>query len=265
MGSVFISWSGSESETIARRLKDFLKMVLSTSDIFVSSEDIPGGKPWFTEIARAIDVSNAGVIIVTRASLLRPWLHFEAGAIAKHMDQTFVVPLLCGVPPGTLSGTPLAQFQALTLEKEGLYKLCEVLIRALESRVDELERRFNVWWEQLGEAFVNLPDAEPREKANPAKPDIADVSTQLERLAATVDSLASEVRNLRNGTAPAITGQGPLATASPADAARMVEPYLSPPGSGDLGNWGAQKRDFVVEKKKRQPTRIYPGKPSKRS
>jgi len=240
-------------------------MVLSTSDIFVSSEDIPGGKPWFTEIARAIDASNAGVIVVTRASLLRPWLHFEAGAIAKHMDQTFVVPLLCGVPPGILSGTPLSQFQAVTLEKEGLYRLCEVLIRALDSRVDELQRRFDVWWEKLGEDLIGLPVSEASETNHVAKPDIADLSTQLERIAATVDSVASDVRGLRNETAPAISGQGPLATASPADAARMMEPYLTPPGSGNLGHWGGQNREFVVEKKKRQPTRIYSKEPTKRS
>ncbi|HYW17109.1 MAG TPA: toll/interleukin-1 receptor domain-containing protein [Allosphingosinicella sp.] len=225
MKNAFISWSGADAQRIAVNLKEFVRSVLPSPNIFVSSEDIPGGKPWFTEIARAIDDCNAGVIIITKASLARPWLHFEAGAIAKHIEQSFVIPLLCGVAPGDLYATPLAQFQALSLNRTDILKLCGVLSRALDYSEEDLQRRFDVWWQALGDELLDSIPTSPAGPDEESEPTVADISTQLEHLASAIDSMAADVKRLRVEVSPAIIGQGPLATASTAEAARLMQSY----------------------------------------
>ena len=56
---------------------------------------------------------------MTPENLREPWIHFEAGALAKKVVETGkVVPCLCcGLEPGHLAGTPLASFQAKTWSK----------------------------------------------------------------------------------------------------------------------------------------------------
>lgn len=140
---IFISWSGEQSQSIAVGLRRLFGAVLPNSRPWVSSEDIDPGERWSHVLAAELEASSFGVTCVVPGNLAEPWLHFEAGAIAKMVGEGRLVPLVHQVDPGALPG-PLAQFQAVPCTKEGVGRLVRAVNRRSASPVDEqtLEGRF---------------------------------------------------------------------------------------------------------------------------
>jgi len=158
---VFISWSGDRSNKIAEILKDWLKKVLQSVEPFVSSQDIPKGARWSSDIAKALEDSNFGIFCVTKDNFQEPWLIFEAGALSKTLDGTYVVPLLFDLKPSDLSDSPLLQFQAmLSFSKKEIKKLVTDLnnahpIPTLE--IGDLDDVVDTWYPKLEEALAKIP------------------------------------------------------------------------------------------------------------
>ena len=91
--------------------------------LFVSSQDIAKGDRGLSVIADQLDGHDYGLVVLTSANLQSPWLHFEAGALAKSLGSGFVSPLLLDITESDVVG-PLAQFQNTTLtDKEDVWKL----------------------------------------------------------------------------------------------------------------------------------------------
>ena len=63
---------------------------------------------------------------MTRENLNTPWLLFEAGALAKSMQDGRVVPLLLDLDFKEISG-PLSQFQAKKADGTGIKELASSL------------------------------------------------------------------------------------------------------------------------------------------
>ena len=80
---VFISWSGELSLEVAQLLKRWVKCVLQATEPWLSSEDIAKGSLWSNEINEQLVKTSVGIICVTRENATTPWIHFEAGALAK--------------------------------------------------------------------------------------------------------------------------------------------------------------------------------------
>lgn len=221
--SVFISWSGDEARTIAESLQKFLKFVLANPPSFVASKDIKAGEVWFTEIAAQLDACDVGVIVVTPQSRLKPWLHFEAGAIAKRVGRSAAIPLLCGLAIGDLAGTPLAQLQALTMDRAGILKLCSRLNQLLEANLTEafIIEAFDNFWPTY-EGQLTDPAIWSGVEPQAHVPTTADLSVQLSQLSASISQLAERVERTNRGPAPLILGQGELATKSADDMLRIV-------------------------------------------
>ncbi len=59
---------------------------------FVSSKDLTAGGRWQNEIAAEPEATNFGIICVTSDYQLSPWLNLEAGALAKAVTASRVVP-----------------------------------------------------------------------------------------------------------------------------------------------------------------------------
>lgn len=114
---VFISWSGSRSEALAKALKEWLRLILHYTDPWMSQSDIDAGDRWGTEIAKGLEACNFGIIFVTKENLTAPWILFEAGALAKSIQDSKVIPLLLDIDKKDVSG-PLAQFQAKKVDVE---------------------------------------------------------------------------------------------------------------------------------------------------
>ena len=120
--SVFLAWSGAVSQKMAGLLKDYLPLFVRNITIFMS-EDITKGKRWHTEIANALGSTKFGILCLTPENLASEWIHFEAGALSKTIDEsTHVCPLLLDVKKSELK-EPLASFHATLFNKEEFKKL----------------------------------------------------------------------------------------------------------------------------------------------
>ncbi|MFJ6025127.1 TIR domain-containing protein [Brevundimonas sp. NPDC092305] len=192
--SGFISWSGDESRTIAENLKQLFGFVLASPQLFVASKDLKAGDVWFTEIAAQLDACDVGVIVVTPQNLTRPWLHFEAGAIAKRVGRSAAIPLLCGVSTGELANTPLAQLQALSTSHVDIQALCHRLNELLELGLQEshIDTAFPVWWERF-EGGINNPDLWKGVKKERSSPTTADLSVQLTQIASALSDISDRL------------------------------------------------------------------------
>ena len=107
---VFISWSGETSHKVAIALHDWLPYIIQAVKPFMSSGDIFKGERWSDVLAKELEDTQFGIICVTPSNIKAPWLNFEAGALSKSVDRSFLFPFLSQINPHELEG-PLALFQ----------------------------------------------------------------------------------------------------------------------------------------------------------
>lgn len=160
MMKVFISWSGNKSHRVALVFREWLPSVIQSLEPYVSSEDIDKGARWSSDIAKELENSSFGILCVTKENLNAPWLSFEAGALSKTMDKSFVTPFLFDIKRSEVNG-PILQFQSTVFDKEDIKKLLQTLNRACgESGITEamLEKAFEVWYPALEKELKNLHD-----------------------------------------------------------------------------------------------------------
>ena len=155
---VFISWSGEKSKKVALILRDWLPTVIQALEPFVSSEDIEKGARWNTEIAQELKESSFGLICVTKDNLTAPWLNFEAGALSKTINNSYVAPLLFDVKPSELKGSPISQFQATSFNIEDIKRLVETLNTATGNCLSStrLDKAFELCYPDLEKSISEL-------------------------------------------------------------------------------------------------------------
>jgi len=159
---VFISWSGDRSRMLANSLHGWLTFVINAVEPWMSSNDINPGTRWGAELAGELEKTRYGIICVTADNMNAPWLLFESGALSKQVEKARVVPLLLGIKPSDIEG-PLAQFQSIQANEEGMQKLLAginlTVFEGKERGLDEimLNEAFNLWWPKLNESIKNIP------------------------------------------------------------------------------------------------------------
>ena len=149
---VFLSWSGVISRDLATALHEWIPLVIQCARPFISSGDIEKGRRWSDVLGEELSKSSYGIVCVTPDNYNAPWLYFEAGAISKAIDKSYVSPLLFEVDPSQISG-PLTQFQLTVCSKDDILNL----MRSINTRLgddhklsDEVLRRvFEKWWPDL--------------------------------------------------------------------------------------------------------------------
>ena len=157
---VFISWSGNKSHKVAMIFREWLPSVIQSLEPYVSSEDIDKGARWSSDIAKELEDSTFGILCVTKDNLHAPWLSFEAGALSKTMDKSFVTPFLFDIKRSEVNG-PILQFQSTVFEKEDIKKLIHTLNKACgENGISEtmLDKAFEVWYPTLEEELNGLKE-----------------------------------------------------------------------------------------------------------
>jgi hypothetical protein len=181
---IFISWSGDRSKALAAALKDWLPTVLQYVQPWMSSSDINSGDRWSNEIAKQLQETNFGILCVTKENLEAPWLLFEAGALAKSMQDGRVIPLRLDVEPSDITG-PLQQFHSEKVDDEGVKKLLVSLNTSWTTPVadDVLQNVFDPMWAVLKAKIDAIPESEISNKRS---------RTQAEVL----EDLVSNVRNM---------------------------------------------------------------------
>jgi hypothetical protein len=187
---VFISWSGERSRHVAVALRQWLPDVIQEVEPWMSQHDIVSGARWSAEIGRHLDSTNFGILCLTPENAHADWLLFEAGALAKKLTDSFVVPYLIAMEPSEIPGGPLSQFQAKRSTKDDTLKLVQDVnavlgIGALEA--DRLSRLFERAWPDLETAIKTAP-------ATIAAPKPRSIDDVLSEILETVRSLARTKR-----------------------------------------------------------------------
>ena len=168
---VFISWSGERSMRAAEALRAWLPKVINVLKPWLSATDIDKGARWGADVSDRLEQAKFGIICLTPGNLHSDWILFEAGALSKALQNTYVCPLLFGLQPAGVKG-PLAQFQATRAIKEDLQKLLQTINSALGAQSlseTHLNEAFDVWWPKLDEQFQNLPNEDEHEA--PTRPE----------------------------------------------------------------------------------------------
>lgn len=164
---VFISWSGSRSKAIADILRRWLPGVLQAVRPYFSPDDIAKGSRWSSDIAKELDVSRVGLLVVTPENQEAPWLLFEAGALAKNLDRSKVCPLLFGEMEPTDVKGPLVQFQSAKFSQEEMKRVMKMINAELADAAlppDVLDSVFEMWWPKLQEQVDNQLASRAREQ-----------------------------------------------------------------------------------------------------
>jgi hypothetical protein len=89
---VFISWSGDRSKRVGDLLRKWIPGVLQAVKPYFSPDDVAKGSRWSGEIAKELEASRVGLLVLTPENVEAPWLMFEAGALAKNLDRSKVCP-----------------------------------------------------------------------------------------------------------------------------------------------------------------------------
>lgn len=191
---VFISWSGDRSRLLADALREWIHDVIQSAECFCSTEDIRAGQRWNNEVNSWLSTTDFGVLCVTPENMHAPWLNFEAGALAKRInDDARVVPVTFGFSPSALE-EPLKQFNGVPADKPGFLRLVRSIAEIAGSDVD-IDRTFERWWGDLDAKLTSIPDSEDEV----VKPEPPDVTEMFADIMSSVRGLASDVRHMSPG------------------------------------------------------------------
>lgn len=164
---IFISWSGERSQAIGKALHDWLPMVLQFIEPWLSQSDIDAGERWANQVGKELESCNFGIICITRENISSPWILFEAGALAKSMQEGRVVPLLFDIEFQDIAG-PLAQFQAKKVDKLGLFDIVTSINKFSDGKLSDshLSRQFEALWTTFEGSLTGLPKKPPHTQKN---------------------------------------------------------------------------------------------------
>jgi len=162
---VFISWSGERSKQMAAALKEWLPTAIQYLEPWMSDTDIHAGDRWADKMATELKESNVGIVCVTGENLTSEWLHFEAGALSKLMQNTRVITVLLDLDVQAVSG-PLTLFQMKKLDKGGVLDIAISLNKFAEHKLDEatLNNAVNGMWTSLEQKIKAIPAADKTTK-----------------------------------------------------------------------------------------------------
>ena len=138
--TVFISHISDET-ALAQWLKAQLdRDFLGGLEIFVSSDrsTIEAGRRWLDEVHKALKEADLQVVLCSGASVGRPWVNFEAGAV--WLRDIPVVPVChSGMTPENLP-VPLSMLEGIEISKgDGLAKLYDAVATALDLRTPAVD------------------------------------------------------------------------------------------------------------------------------
>lgn len=180
---VFISWSGTKSQEVAKVLKQWIPCVIQSVEPYFSSADIDKGARWSTDIAKELQDASFGILCVTKDNLSSSWLNFEAGALSKSIEQSKVCPFLVDLKPSDIQNSPILQFQMASATKDDVFKLFKSINSNLgDSKLNEdvLGTTFDTFWPKIDEALKGVSSV--TETFAPAKKGSKDTQAPIEEI-----------------------------------------------------------------------------------
>ena len=167
---VFLSWSGHRSREVAGLLSEWLSCVIQAIRPWISTRDLDRGTIWFGEINDQLQETTVGIICLTQENKTKPWILFEAGALAKGLSTSRVCTLLIDLEPKDIED-PLAQFNHTLPTKDSIYSLVKTLNNALGPDgldVHILDQVYETYWEHFEEKYAAI--LSETETHDPPKP-----------------------------------------------------------------------------------------------
>jgi hypothetical protein len=160
---VFLSWSGEQSRELANALREYLPLVIQSVTPWFSPEDIDKGSRWLSELSAQLQKQSVAIVCVTPESSSSPWLLFEAGALSKALEMSWVCPVLLGIEPSEVKG-PLAQFQATRATKTDIRALLGTINKRLEAPLSDgqIDKLHDLLWPDLEARLAGLARAIPK-------------------------------------------------------------------------------------------------------
>jgi hypothetical protein len=168
---IFISWSGNRSKAIAEIISDWIKCVIQASQPWISTRDIDRGAIWFSEINDKLKDTSIGIVCLTQDNKNKPWILFEAGALAKGLTTNRVCTFLIDLEPSDLRD-PLAQFNHTTPDRNSVWELVRTINSCLsEKMLDEriLSQVFETYWPQFDISFKEAINSHPPTEETPPR------------------------------------------------------------------------------------------------
>lgn len=181
---VFLSWSGDRSHALANALREYLPLVIQSIQPWFSPDDIDKGGRWLQDLSTQLQKQSVAIVCVTPESANSPWLLFEAGALSKALEASWVCPVLLGMEPSEVKG-PLAQFQFTRVNKEDVRKLLGTLNKRLETPLADaqIDRLHDVLWGDFQKKIDAISSA-PKSSATPHRTQLDMLAEVLERVRA---------------------------------------------------------------------------------
>lgn len=210
----FISWSGQLSQSIAELLKTYIPAILQQVDIFVSSEDIEKGDNWNNAVRVALNECDQGIVCLTKENASKPWINFEAGALAKELGKKLQV-LLIDSQVSDVSG-PLSVFQTTKLEKQDFKKLIISLNNDLQEPLpdERLNLVFDAVWDQFDKSVkkalddsIDYEDANVIETSKSDRDVIEEILRTNRRISVAVEGLAEQLPKTYSAVNNLLLGQ----------------------------------------------------------
>ena len=196
--NIFISWSGVASRHLAEKLSKWLKLLpIDNIETWVSGDAIDPGTRWNKELGQALDETDFGILILTKSNQLAPWVCYEAGALSKSFERSWVVPYLLDFTIADLE-QPIKQFQALRSDKDGTWKLVKHLYEfdTNSSRTEsDVRAAFETLWVILES---NIKEAHSLLEGDINKTQALDIPEQLKKITILLESLSSRIFRLEN-------------------------------------------------------------------
>jgi hypothetical protein len=170
---VFISWSGERSRLVAEALKEWLSDVIQSVDLWVSSEDTEKGTISMDKLNLQLKDTQFGIVCLTPENLTSPWIHFEAGAIAKAVmgdDKGRLWRYLIGLNHSDIK-SPLWQFQHTLANEQETRSLLNAINNVTESPRTEskLQKHFERWWPDLQSKLESIAASTTSSEPEPRK------------------------------------------------------------------------------------------------
>ncbi len=157
----------------------------------MSAEDIGAGSRWSRDIEQQLQHTNYGIICLTRSNASAPWVNFEAGAIAKSVENSLVCPYLLDLESSQIPRGPLNLFQAKTANQAETWELLQSINGAMENgslNEQQLRRTFDRWWPDLEDILTNLPEEDE---------DAVEVASEEQVMAEVLDTVRTISRRLQ--------------------------------------------------------------------
>jgi len=167
LSKIFISWSGELSKKLAKELRDWIPAVLQFVKPYFTPADIEKGSQWHSSILSELELSNLGIICLTKENILNPWILFESGALSKNFDKAHVCTILFNLDMTDLTG-PLANIQATKFCQDDFKMLIETINNTNENKLDTtvLNNVFNKWWPDLDEKIRKILESVSENKSD---------------------------------------------------------------------------------------------------